>query len=75
MPFWQKIRQHTISYFTKLRNKTIKKHIEHQHLKKQFCTLLNGLHHNLWFALKYIYNSYIAGVEMEQAEPKLLSLA
>ena len=28
MPFWQEIRQHIISYFDKLRNKTKKKHIE-----------------------------------------------
>ena len=35
MPFWQEIRQHIISYFDKLRNKTKKKHIEHEKVKKQ----------------------------------------
>ena len=35
MPFWQKIRQHSISHFTKLRNRTFKKHIELLKEKKQ----------------------------------------
>ena len=35
MPFRQEIRQHIISYFDKLRNKTKKKHIEHEKVKKQ----------------------------------------
>ena len=43
MPFWQKIKQHIISYFTKLRNRTIKKHIEHEQEKPvvqfYFCSI------------------------------------
>ena len=56
MPFCQKIRQHIISYFAKLRNMTKKKHIEHERVKKQMC--------NFAVFTIYIHNLDLDGVDM-----------
>ena len=56
MPFWQKIRQHIISYFDKLRNMTKEKHIEHEKVKKQIC--------NFAVFTIFIDNLDLDGVEM-----------
>ena len=56
MPFCQKIRQHIISYFAKLRNMTKKKHIEQEKVKRQTC--------NFAVCTIYIENLGIDDVDM-----------